>query len=173
MDDQRLEEIAKRYARENAAKAAVLSNYTRRAEHTLFIVLKAAIREALSSQEEELRKVREERDAVEALLDDRCSYAAPRLKSGMASRVRMTVDAMLETRKALVTRAESAEAELLQLREGMTGHACVTCRHRGAVGEYQIQCCTNESSPVTVLERRWVDKWGCLLWEQAETKEPA
>jgi hypothetical protein len=66
-----------------------------------------------------VRSLREERDAIEALLDERCSYASPRLKSGVAARVRMTVDAMHETRKALVTRAESAEAELQRLRSKM------------------------------------------------------
>jgi hypothetical protein len=50
---------------------------------------------------------------------------------------------------------------------------CSTCRHRGTVTEYRLQSCLHPESPITALNRRWVNKWGCLLWEQADPKEPA
>jgi hypothetical protein len=131
MDEQRLENLLE--CGEGASCGNLYAIRQLRAELAAAYEVGAAFdisaktaRERAESAEAEVRSLREERDAIEALLDERCSFAAPRLKSGVAARVRMTVDAMHETRKALIARAESAESdwqkaevELQRLREGM------------------------------------------------------
>lgn len=95
MDEQRLEEIASK----------VVAHFTPQGERIdaedCFVVegmLGDAIREALSSQEEELRKVREE------------------LRSMLRER-RAAETASCQGYEAAVARAEAAEAEVLSLRE--------------------------------------------------------
>jgi septal ring factor EnvC (AmiA/AmiB activator) len=102
MDEQCLEEIAERYAapidrsvpRHMLRKGRETERRDRVADY-----LKQAIREALSSQEEELRSLREERDTL--------------------LRQRKAVDAAMLVHQQTVKRAESAEAELQRLLEGI------------------------------------------------------
>jgi hypothetical protein len=90
MDDQRLEEIATKATRgvKPVYRPAVMSR------------VKSAIREALSSQEEELRSLREERDT---LLQVKATTAHAR-------------DLNQTRAREAEQRAESAEAELQRLR---------------------------------------------------------
>jgi hypothetical protein len=86
----RLDEIAR-----DAAKRTGRQSFWQDRARTI----KAAIREALSSQEEELRSLREERDTL--------------------LRQRKAVDAAMLVHQQTVKRAESAEAELQRLLEGI------------------------------------------------------
>jgi hypothetical protein len=100
MDDQRIEEIVSK------ANAEFLTDDHRRFLGAGFNrIVAAAIREALSAQEEELRSLREERDEamVRHPLSSEQAKAALRLRATCKERCR-----------ALVRRAESAEAELLR-----------------------------------------------------------
>jgi hypothetical protein len=111
----RLDEIAREAAKRTGRQAV----WTDRAE-----TIKAAIREALSAQEEELREVRKERDALNAQI--RSVGIVPyldRMKELAEARdsLRLELYASEHNRIAgnaeLIRRAESAEAELHRLRE--------------------------------------------------------
>src|SRR5687767_3395462 len=101
MDDQRLEEIAKRAAVATLDSLFHLPATTAHFRSNLEEAAYRAAKEALSSQEEALRKVREERDT---LLHVKATTAHAR-------------DLNQTRAREAEARAESAEAELLRLRD--------------------------------------------------------
>jgi hypothetical protein len=109
MDDQRLEEIARRQLQQSPYWGR-MSSSTFHEEAVNLAVL--ACREALSSQEEELRQyfARIPHENIEQCPTyyDGCNCTTENVRG------------LMEQAGKLAKRAESAEAELLRLREGMT-----------------------------------------------------
>jgi hypothetical protein len=136
MDDQRLEEIAKRAAEATIATLFSLPATEARFRSHLEESAYRAIREALASQEEELGKVQEE---LRSMLRERraAETASCQGYEATVARAEAAETEITECRRKRVgdseiigremCRADKAQAELHRLREGMRGLQRYTC----------------------------------------------
>ena len=167
MDDQRIEEIAKRHSRVSAVKpdmiAAIREALSAQEEELLKVMdanaglqRHASAKEAEARRlEEELRSLREERHMLRAALSmtegtpQDIIHAAVAINDG-------SVDARRILRHVIEqgNRAESAEAELQRLREGMRA----------------LREDINAGAPKTALTAHIAERIQCLLASPVEEK---
>jgi hypothetical protein len=73
-----------------------------------------------------------------------------------------------------VDAAEICASRLIQQSALSQGRTCSTCRHfERTAGPIIWKVCQHPDSPLRELGTQRPETFGCLLWEQADPKEPA